>query len=387
MGLKDLLIAPLYLLIVYALAGMIKSRRYDRDDPTARYFMPALTLKIFGAIAFGLVYQFYYGGGDTFGYYAGGEAYLRFFMVNPGEAIYSLFAFSQQLEVELLNFADPQYRYIFRGASEQMMIKITGIFNLLALNSYASTSILFAFFSFLGLWALYRTFVKIFPGAYKQLAIACFFIPSVVFWGSGILKDTVTLACVGFLTYGCYYLFIRRRRLLPAFLLIGISVYFIANIKGYILIAFLPALLFWIIESNKQKLPTGFLRAAATPFTLLLIAGAGLLMIGQISEMLGRYSLENLESTAVGTQTWHTVASGAEGSGYTLGTVGFTPDMMLQNFPAAVNVTLFRPYLWEAGGVVSFASALESLAFLLITLWALFKTRVFGFFEEMGKGL
>jgi len=41
---------------------------------------------------------------------------------------------------------------------------------------------------------------------------------------------------------------------------------------------------------------------------------------------------------------------------------------MLTKFPLAVNVTLFRPYIWESGKVLVFFNALESLALLLLTL-------------------
>ena len=41
---------------------------------------------------------------------------------------------------------------------------------------------------------------------------------------------------------------------------------------------------------------------------------------------------------------------------------------MLGKFPAAVNVTLFRPYIWEARKVITVLSSLEAMAFLLLTL-------------------
>jgi hypothetical protein len=34
-----------------------------------KFFMPAFTLKIFGAILLGIIYQFYYKGGDTLNYW------------------------------------------------------------------------------------------------------------------------------------------------------------------------------------------------------------------------------------------------------------------------------------------------------------------------------
>ena len=51
---------------------------------------------------------------------------------------------------------------------------------------------------------------------------------------------------------------------------------------------------------------------------------------------------------------------------------------MLRLAPAAVNVSLFRPYLWEVRNPLMLLSALESLTFLLVTIYLLLKyTRAF----------
>jgi TRAP-type mannitol/chloroaromatic compound transport system permease small subunit len=54
---------------------------------------------------------------------------------------------------------------------------------------------------------------------------------------------------------------------------------------------------------------------------------------------------------------------------------------MAKKFLPAVNVTLFRPYLWEVNNPVMLLSALESLAFLLLTFWAV---RRRGFVNSLG---
>src|SRR5690606_34806844 len=49
----------------------------------------------------------------------------------------------------------------------------------------------------------------------------------------------------------------------------------------------------------------------------------------------------------------------------------------------AVNVTLFRPYLWEVNNMVMLLSALESLATLLLTLWIMFKVGLGNLFKYL----
>ena len=84
-------------------------------------------------------------------------------------------------------------------------------------------------------------------------------------------------------------------------------------------------------------------------------------------------------------QRWHTyrveVLKGGDGSAYNLGHVVFTPMGMIAKIPAAINVAIFRPYIWESRNPVVFLSALESLFFLYVTIRLLFL-----FLQAPGRG-
>ena len=103
-----------------------------------------------------------------------------------------------------------------------------------------------------------------------------------------------------------------------------------------------------------------------------MLGGSTFFMESLGDEYLGRYSLENIEGTAEGTRRWITYSSGDEGSTYSLGNFPPTIGGMLAQFPLAVNVTLFRPYLWESGKVIVLLSALEAAFFLFLTLKIIF---------------
>ncbi len=64
---RDLIVTPIWILIIYGVAYLIRPK--VTDEVNRVYFIPALTVKIIGALAVGLIYQFYYGGGDTFNYH------------------------------------------------------------------------------------------------------------------------------------------------------------------------------------------------------------------------------------------------------------------------------------------------------------------------------
>jgi hypothetical protein len=58
---------------------------------------------------------------------------------------------------------------------------------------------------------------------------------------------------------------------------------------------------------------------------------------------------------------------------------------MLSKFPQAVNVTFFRPYLWEARKVIVFLNALEALIFLYLTIKVVFSVGVKDIFRSIGQ--
>jgi len=65
----DYLLLPFYLTVIYLVAALIRNKLYPPDNDLRKYFLPALTVKIFGAIAIGMIYNYYYHGGDTFDYF------------------------------------------------------------------------------------------------------------------------------------------------------------------------------------------------------------------------------------------------------------------------------------------------------------------------------
>jgi hypothetical protein len=79
-------------------------------------------------------------------------------------------------------------------------------------------------------------------------------------------------------------------------------------------------------------------------------------------------SLEKFAEEAYKTQWWIALSTkNDDGSGYTLSSMEATPLGMLKVAPEAINVTLFRPYLWESRKPVVLITAVESFLTLLFT--------------------
>ncbi|MCU0418241.1 MAG: hypothetical protein MUC38_01170 [Cyclobacteriaceae bacterium] len=370
MELRDLIVTPLLLIVLLVAAFIV--RPFVTDAVNRKYFYPALAVKILGALALGFLYQFYYSGGDTFNYHTFGsriiwEAFtddfskgLRLLFHAPGSDP-DLYSYHSRI----LFYHDPQSFFV---------VRVAAFFDLLTFSTYSATAVLFALFSFVGSWALFLTFYKEFPLLHRWIATATLFIPSVFFWGSGILKDTMTLGALGLLTFAIHRLLIKKKVNTRLLLVFGLSVYLIYHIKQYILLCYLPAALFWVYSKYFFAIRSRMLKAILVPVFAIVCLASIYVGLAQVSEGGSKYSLQNLARTARITAYDIRYYSGRDaGSGYSLGELDGSFASMLKLAPSGVNVSLFRPYLWEVRNPLMLLSALESLFFLLFTLFLFFR--------------
>ncbi len=363
----NFLLLPIVLAIIYAIAYRFRDRHYKKNHPWRKYFIPALTLKIIGAIFIGLVFSLYYGGGDTYYFFyhsqvinsAMDESFIKW--VNllfhiPPENSGEYFSYISQMEW----YSDP---------ASYTVASITAFISVFTLNTYINTAVIFAAISFTGIWALFRTFAKLYPHLLNSVAIAILFIPSVFVWGSGIFKDTICIFGLGWLTYGVFRFLIQKDFSIQNIALAVMSFWLIASVKMYILMGFIPALFMWVLFNYSQKIKNVQVRVTMKVLMISLSLAATVFFLQQFSSSLGAYSLDKIAETSRITRDWILYMSDTdEGSGYDLGE--FAPNVggMLSKFPAAVNVTLFRPYIWESRKPIVLLSALEAFLFLFITL-------------------
>lgn len=380
----DYLLLPLYLMLVYAVAYRFRNKNYSLKHPWRKYFMPAFTAKIIGGIFIGLIYQYYYRGGDTSAYFyhakvinqSLGDSFITWLKLVFHTADYN--------QTDVYKYVN-QMRW-YGDPSTYTVCSITAIISLFTFNTFLPTTIIFSALSFTGYWALFRTFAVQYPKLRDSLAIAFLFIPSSIIWGSGIFKDTVCMAALGWLTYFSFKLLIQRKLRIAYIFPLLVCIYLLATVKLYILLIFIPSLLLWILFQYSQKVHNKSMKFVLKVFAVAGIIFGFILFATSFSRELGQYSLENIAETSATTRGYILYVSGEnEGSGYDLGAVDPTPLGMLAKFPAAVNVALFRPYLWESGKPIVFFNALEASLFIFFTLKVIFAIGIGGIIKGIQR--
>lgn len=372
MELRDLIVTPIIIFIVYALAYII--RPSVTDAVNRRYFFPALTVKVLGALALGFIYQFYYSGGDTYNYHTHGSRHVwEAFYDSPAYGLKLLFSDGQD-EVGIYKYSSRIP--FFRDPSSFMVIRFASIFDLFTFSSYAATAVCFGVMSFVGGWLLFLTFYENRKHLAGWIALATLFIPSVFFWGSGLMKDTITLTFLGVATYIIWRIVNQRTLKIGYLVVLVLSLFIIYSIKKYILLCYIPAVFLMIYARVFGLVKNLFLKLLIFPLIVVVMGTSIYYSVYQIGKSDARYNLNELGNTARITAYDIAFQTGRDaGSTYFLGELDGTFGSLLRLAPQAITVSLFRPFLWEVNNSLMFVSALESLMVFFFTVLAVIKSR------------
>ncbi len=336
------------------------------DFKTRKYFLPALWIRFAGAIALGMIYQFYYNGGDTFNYFNQGSIVYEAFLNKPVTGAKLLFA-NEQFESDIYEYSSRIYWY--RSSAEFFIVKVVGFLSIFTFHTYTSIAIFFASFSFFGSWLTYSLLQEKYTNLREVLVICILFIPSTILWGSGILKDTLTLGALGYAFWAGFRFFyegIRKKRYLVILIIASLVLY---QVKLYVLVAFIPLLVILWYFNNISSIKNPVVKIIRIPILITLFGFIAFFLIEKIADSSSIYSLDNLAQRVYITSYDIGFYSGRDaGSSYDLGSQDGTWQGLIPLLPSAINVTLFRPYLWEVKNPLMLLSSLESATFLMFTI-------------------
>lgn len=379
----DYILLPIYILLIRTVAVGIRNRNYPPGHPWRPYFLPGLYLKMAGAVFISLVYQYYYGFGDTFAYFQHVGIINSAFFESPIKWFNLVFG--------LAKWYDPQYseyisKLVWYGAPSNYIVCSAGaLLGMFTFNKFLCIAVLMSSIAYTGQWALFRTFVKQYPQLTRFIAIACLFIPSVAIWGSGLFKDTICLFGLGWITYSVFQILIQRNFSFSNAILLLLSVYLVGVTKVYILIAFLPSIVLWVLLRYSYRIKYSFLRIMFLPIILGIVVFGFYYISTNNKELMGAYTTDQILERSEITREYILKSGDDESSSYTLGEMDNSFTGAIAKFPLAVNVTLFRPYLWEAKKPIVFFNALESFFFFFLFLKLIVRVGPSGIWRAISK--
>ncbi len=383
-GLIDYIIISVYLVIIFTISIIIQ-RKNQINNPVYRFYTWGLFVKIAGVIIFCLIYTLYYKGHDTTNYYRSSEALVNLLFNKPLTYL-SILLGNLSPENRMAFDSSTGTPWYMSDSQSFALIRLTSIFTLLGFKNYFTASILIAWFAYTGLWRLYLVFTDLFKGLYKELAFVVLFFPSVVFWGSGILKDTFTLMAAGWFVYGFYHLFIKKNVRAKYIIIIIMSSFIMVSIKPYIFVALLPGSLIWASFEKIKKIKNLFIRIAFGPTIILAFLFIARFVLAGLSDKLEDYgTMDGIIEKAIVTQDDLTRAHSYGENYFDIGHLDGTIVNFISNAPQAMFAAMFRPFVWEGDSPLIYIAGIENMALILFCFWVLLRVGPIKFIRITGR--
>lgn len=174
--------------------------------------------------------------------------YFRLVFTNAPHSEY----FHENYYTKMNHWANP-YNSVFYGDSI-LMIKLNAFFRLFSFGSFHVHSLFFNFLSFVGLVSIYRSFKSFIKLKPEWLLGVVFCLPSVLFWSSSVLKESILLLLIGVICFQLNKLRNNKSSVLKASLVIIIAVFFLVLLKFYLAAALIiPLVAYAISDYLKTK--------------------------------------------------------------------------------------------------------------------------------------
>jgi hypothetical protein len=341
------------LFFFYLFAGTILAHIIIRRRifPFTIYHTSSIIIfKVFMGCFYGWVFLHYYGGDDTWNYFNESKAETGLLLRHPLQFIHeflpehSLKATDNNIWKALLFYIDHFERWFF--------IKGLAFLNLFSGKNYYTNVLLFEFLTIPGPLLIFKLLAKEFPLRTGMNFILIFFVPSVIFWCSGIRAEALLLVFFALVIFNGHAY--TRKAGLQNILGILAGLIGLLLIRYQFLLVFLPAFVAYIVSLRHKENSPLYFRGIYIALGLILMASLFLPVTYQLSSPLG-HSQESFFQLKGNTR-------------YHLDTLEPGPMSFLKILPQAITNSTLRPYPWEGKNLLQSVSSIDVL-FLIAGLF------------------
>jgi uncharacterized membrane protein len=210
--------------------------------------------------------------------------------------------------------------------------------------------------SFIGAWFFYKAFCLAFPNGNKRLfALLIFLLPSIWYWPSSLGKDAIVMLFLGIATFGFANLFTGK--VINGLLLGAAGLAGICMLRPPIAAALvLAAILGFALRPARERNPQS--QVIVWILVLPLLGGLAFFTIKSSETYMSGQSVIEAYETQQSLDF-----SGGSGSNFQ------APNIFsLYGPPVAILTSNFRPFPWEAGGMLPAIAGLEGLLVMALLL-------------------
>ncbi len=345
----------LYLLyLAFFMQVIFKWRFFEIEGTQKKHFAFFFLLKVAAGILLTLIYTYYYtdqAKADIYRYFNDSKVISSVLFVDPMAWLKIMTGFGID-EPEVFNYVLPTQYFSHPGSdivtNNTFIIRVNVLFNYLSFSNIYINTLFLNFASFIGLTALFKALRPYFAGFQQILFVPLFLLPSVLFWSSGLLKESLLFAALGI------YWFTEIDQKFSSWQRISvglIAVFFLAYTKLQVaIIAFVFVNGFW--SWRKYSI-----------YTRLL---ASVIAVAYLSYFYGNYACYILIEKR--NEFIELAITESAGSSFDANILEPTIPNLIKLLPEAFINSVLRPFVWDGGKVFQKVFAVENLFFLLAVL-------------------
>ncbi|TRX47989.1 hypothetical protein FNH22_29905 [Fulvivirga sp. M361] len=320
-----------------------------------------LLIKCLAGIAVGLMYTYYYPGGDTFVFHerAGELAVLARADI---KAYLTFWVTSDQGIIDLGYTWSPNIFFI----------KIVSLFSLFTGHNYWLTSLYFSLISFSGLWHLALLLSRQWSQNLLAVLLALFCVPTVLFWSSGLTKESLTLALIASILFTFLNDFLDIKKItflgfLKVFLLFVVLWQIRYYYAGLLIVVIFAS---WVTRYIKT-----ILRKEHLAGLLSIFCFSCFILFFAVSFLHPNFCMSRILEVIVENHDAIIMRSRPRGM------IIFSelqPDIVsiTKNLPLAFFSAFFRPFIGENASLIYLIPGFEGLALMVLAPWSIFQKQV-----------
>jgi hypothetical protein len=314
------------------------------------------TFKVIAGCALGLIYTYYYTDrttADTFKFFDDSKILFHALFNSPKESLNIFFDIDSDTN-ECFNICSQMNAWNNQDVlfnDNKTLVRLNVLFQFFSLGKYYVHVIFLNFFSFTGLIALFKLFQRFSVNKSRITFIVMMFLPSVLFWGSGLLKDGLLLFALGLLLYTFNNLVTQKYSAYSAVAFV-LCLLLLMFTKLYVLFIIIPGLVAWFWSKNDpgKKVVAKFIGC----YLIYVVIGFN---IDKVSE---KYDVVDL--IYYKQQNFNVLAGTSQAkSKIEIPQIHPTAWSLLANAPSAVMRVLLRPSINDSGSFFILLAAVENI--------------------------
>jgi hypothetical protein len=334
---------------------------FTLNEINPRFISLVFVFKVAAGCLLGLIYTYYYtdrSTADTFKFFDDGNILFGALSKNPKHFFEMLTGINSD-SPELTPYYERMnawYNIDVLFNDNHTLVRLNTLFRFFSFGNYYVHVVFINFISFCGLISLFRLFQSFQKNKSKELFAGIMLLPSMLFWGSGLLKDGLLIFALGMLLYSLNKIIFSRHTVTNIIAFVS-CLLLLTITKLYVLIIIFPGIIawYWARDNRGRTILFKFLFCYSIYFALAF----------NIGEFNNKYKVQDL--IYYKQKNFYVLAENTKAkSVIAIDQVEPTAWSIIGHSPKAMLRVLLRPFVTDSRSPLILMAAIENILVLLI---------------------